>query len=209
MQKLVHGLYDLLHLYHAFRGSHIVKSVCLLPLLALLEPLLPLTIGFLYVIFHGLKSMLAIRPNLDCGIYHLAKTILVDVYVDDATGARYSSSLCLRSILVDYPCGAIIKSATYSNDEVRLLNGKVGVCRPVHTKHVQGKWISLVKNTHAMDRGSHGNLCLFCDLAQNIRAMACTLPNVEDRALRLVDEFTRLSHGLHIYHGWRVKCRSV
>mmetsp|Transcript_159408 Transcript_159408/g.487769 ORF Transcript_159408/g.487769 Transcript_159408/m.487769 type:complete len:389 (-) Transcript_159408:659-1825(-) len=205
VEESVGSLNDLLRLDHAVRGLDVAEGVVFLPLLALRLPLLPCgVLRRLDEPLHGLEGMLCVGPDGHGGLHHLPEGSLVDVDVDDAARALPLRHPRLRGVLVHDAGGAVIETAPYGYDAVRVLDGKVGVRGSVHAQHVHGQRVPLVEDAHAMDGGCDGDLRLGRDSPQDVWAVGRALAHIEDGALGLVDDLCRPLDALHVHHGWGV-----
>ena len=63
----------------------------------------------------------------------------------------------------------IIKTHAKCQQQIRVIDGVIGVNRPVHPQHLQRLWISLRKNTQPHQRLCHGNARLAGKLAKLFR----------------------------------------
>mmetsp|Transcript_22192 Transcript_22192/g.55493 ORF Transcript_22192/g.55493 Transcript_22192/m.55493 type:complete len:230 (+) Transcript_22192:772-1461(+) len=205
VQEVVRGLNHLLGLDPAPRRLDVAESIFLLPVLTLAHPR---RAGGLILSLdqavQGSERMLSICPNRNGGGHHFAKCRSVNVDMDDTASPIQPSCLCLRCVLVHHACGTVIKPAPHSDDTIGILDGKVGVGGTMHSKHMHGKRVSFIVDTHCMNGRCHWRIGLLHHLAQDVRAMIGALADVEDRLLCLVDEICRLLDLRHVHHGWCV-----
>ncbi|KAH3663614.1 hypothetical protein OGAPHI_005015 [Ogataea philodendri] len=122
---------------------------------------------------------------------NLVDVLWRDLKMDNTSSLLLSSQLGLRSELGDISSHSVVESGTKSNNKVCLLHGRVGHGRAVHSKHVQGLFVVLVKGSQSLDGGSDRDLGLVCELLESSRAVfrvQDTGSHVQNWFLGLVDQ---------------------
>mmetsp|Transcript_13523 Transcript_13523/g.45820 ORF Transcript_13523/g.45820 Transcript_13523/m.45820 type:complete len:340 (-) Transcript_13523:10-1029(-) len=94
----------------------------------------------------------------------------------------------LRGVLWQHARGAVVEAGAHGEDEVRLLDGVVGVGRAVHAQHVQRQGIVLVKHAHRVERGRDRDVGLPGEGPQGLCAVDGPLARVDDGPLRAVHQ---------------------
>jgi len=169
-----------------------------LPVVDLLEPLLTLSHS-IDMRHETAKIVGAVTLDGLGGLNDLVDVLGHDLEVHNTTTALSSRGLGLRSKLGDAQCDTIIETGTKGDDQIGLLHGHVGVSRSVHTEHVEGLGVQLVKATETLEGGGDGNLSLFGKLLQDLRTIRTgeeTLTDVEHGLFSHVHQTGNAANGL-------------
>ena len=132
----------------------------------------------------GREGHLAVTRHGDGRVDDTTELRRLDVEVDQPAAPLSVRLFCLGRVLAQDASGSVVEAGADGDDQVGLLDGKVGVRGAVHAEHMERVRVVLVKRAHCMHRRRHRHVARLSERSQLEMGAIRALPDVKDRLLR-------------------------